>query len=90
MNKISYIGKQFKIAINALQKLVNGTVLMKMEYGIPQPVSVKSKYSLIDKKIALYAQSKTWSKEDADGFIKLYGLQSYIAFKKQRGGNYHE
>ena len=82
--------KQFKIAVNALQKLVNGIVVMKMEHGIPQPVSVKSKYSLIDKKIALYAQSKTWSKEDADGFIKLYGLQSYIASKKQKGGNYHE
>jgi len=82
--------KQFKVAVNSLQKLVNGIVVMKMEHGIPQPVSVKSKYSLIDKKIALYAQSKTWSKEDADGFIKLYGLQSYIASKKQKGGNYHE
>ena len=77
--------KQYKVAINALQKLVSGTVLMKMEYGVPLPVSVKSKFSLIDKKIGLYAQSKTWSKEEADGFIKLYGLQSYIASKKQKG-----
>lgn len=78
--------KQLKISIGSLQQLVNGIVVVKMEYGYPQPVSVKTSYSLIDTEIGLYSQSKTWSKEDADGFIKLYGLQSYIASKKQKGG----
>ena len=97
MNEHIYNGKffdpsvyQFKIAINSLQKLVNGTVIMKMEHGIPQPISVKTNNSLIDKKVGLYSQSKTWSKEDADGFIKLFGLQSYIASKKQKRGKLYE
>ena len=75
-----------KAFVNSQQKNVNGKVLMKLEYGNALPVSVKTSYSLIDPKIALYAQSKSWTKEEVNGFIKLYGLQSIIASKKQKGG----
>lgn len=75
-----------KAFINKSQKNVSGKVLMKIEYGNALPVSVKSKYSLIDPKIAMYAQSKTWTKEEVDGFIKLYGLQSVIASKVNKKG----
>ena len=64
---------------------------MKLEHGNALPVSVKSKFSLIDPKIAMYAQSKTWTKQEVDGFIKLYGLQSVIASKvNKKGGDLHE
>ncbi|VVA43338.1 Argininosuccinate synthase [Candidatus Roizmanbacteria bacterium] len=80
--------KQF---INSQQKNVTGKALMKLEHGNALPVSVKSKFSLIDPKIAMYAQSKTWTKQEVDGFIKLYGLQSVIASKvNKKGGDLHE
>lgn len=80
-----------KAFINKQQKNVTGKVLMKLEHGNALPVSVKSKYSLIDPKIAMYAQSKTWTKQEVDGFIKLYGLQSVIASKvNKKGGDLHE
>lgn len=77
-----------KAFINKQQKNVTGKVLMKLEYGNALPVSVKSKYSLIDPKIALYAQSKSWTKEEVNGFIKLYGLQSVIASKINKKGGF--
>ena len=76
-----------KAFVNVQQKNVTGNVLMKLEYGNALPVSVKSNYSLIDPKIALYAQSKTWTKDEVNGFIKLFGLQSVIAAKKQNMNN---
>ncbi len=86
----SYV-EALKAFINKQQKNVSGKVLMKMEHGNALPVSVKSKYSLIDPKIALYAQSKSWTKEEVNGFIKLYGLQSIIASKvNKKGGDLYE
>ncbi|MEK7109711.1 MAG: argininosuccinate synthase, partial [Patescibacteria group bacterium] len=80
-----------KAFVNKQQKNVTGKVLMKLEYGNALPVSVKSKYSLIDQKIAMYAQSKSWTKEEVNGFIKLYGLQSVIASKvNKKGGDLYE
>ena len=89
-----YNGKFYDSHVDALkafikvhQKNVTGKVLMKLEHGNALPVSVKSKYSLIDPKIAMYAQSKSWTKEEVNGFIKLYGLQSVIASKINKKGD---
>ena len=84
--------KNLKAFINSQQKPVSGTVLMKVEYGNALAVSVKTDNSLIDSKIAVYAQSKSWTKEEVNGFIKLYGLQTIIASKKQyeKGGFMYE
>ena len=89
-------GKWFDPVVNDLksfflsqQKQVTGEVTMKLEYGNALAVSVMTANSLIDIEVASYAQSKSWSKEDVEGFIKLYGLQTVIAAKKQnmKGGN---
>jgi argininosuccinate synthase len=95
MTEHIYNGKFYDNYVDALkafikvnQKNVTGKVLMKLEYGNALPIAVKSKYSLIDPKIAMYAQSKSWTKEEVNGFIKLYGLQSVIASKiNKKGGN---
>jgi argininosuccinate synthase len=68
-----------KAFVTSQQKNVNGVVKMKLEHGNALAVEVKTDYSLIDPKVALYAQSKSWTKDEANGFIKLYGLQSKIA-----------
>jgi len=78
--------KDLKAFINSQQDFVNGTVLMKLEYGNALPVSVMTNNSLIDPTIAVYAQSKSWTKEEVNGFIKLYELQSIIASKINKKG----
>ncbi len=75
-----------KAFITSQQKKVTGKVLMKLEYGNALPVSVLTPQSLIDPKVAQYAQSKSWTKEEVNGFVKLYGLQSVIAAKKSTKG----
>jgi argininosuccinate synthase len=61
-----------KAFFDSTQKNVTGNVKMKVEFGNVLPVTVDSKYSLINSKIATYAQDCSWTKEDAAGFIKLY------------------
>lgn len=94
MTEFIYNGKFFDFNVTALksylnmqQKNVTGKVLMKLEYGNPLPVSVKSNCSLIDSKVAMYAQSKSWTLDEVNGFIKLYGLQSVIASKVNKKGD---
>lgn len=97
MAEYIYNGKFYDLYVNALkafinvqQKNVTGTVKMKLEHGNALPVSVKTKYSLINPKIALYAQSQSWTLDEVNGFIKLYGLQSVIASKVNKKGETYE
>lgn len=95
MTEMIYNGKFFdpfvnnlKDFINSQQKNVTGTVKMKLENGNALPVTIQTPYSLINPKIATYAQSKSWTKEEINGFIKLYGMQSVIASKiNKKGGD---
>lgn len=71
--------KDLKKFIDSQQEKVCGEVILKLSPNQVQAVEVKSPFSLINQKIATYAQSCTWSARDAEGFIKLYGLQGKIA-----------
>ncbi|MCL5091110.1 MAG: argininosuccinate synthase, partial [Patescibacteria group bacterium] len=86
-----YIGKFFEPAIKDLkafidsqQKLVTGTVTLKLDLHEIQPVAIESDFSLINAKIATYAQGCSWTAKEAEGFIKLYGLQNKIAASLQK------
>ena len=81
-----YSGKFYEPAIKDLKKFIDsqqenvgGEVILKLSPNQLQAVEVKSPFSLINPKIATYAQRCTWSGRDAEGFIKLYGLQGMIA-----------
>ena len=71
--------KDLRAYFESLNSGVNGTVRMKIEFSNAQAVSVSSPNALVSASIATYAQSCSWTKQDAAGFIKLYGLQSKIA-----------
>lgn len=71
--------KDFKAFKDSQQETVTGKVTLKLEPHQVQAVAIESHYSLINPKIATYAQGATWSAQDAEGFIKLYGLQDRIA-----------
>ena len=86
-----YTGLLYEPLINDIQafndqsqKVVTGTVKMKIEEKSVMPCEIKTKYSLIDKAIGSYAQGGTWEGKDAESFIKFYGLQQKIAAKKKK------
>lgn len=71
--------KDLKKFIDSQQEKVCGEVILKLRPNQVQAVELKSPFSLINPKIATYAQGCTWSARDAEGFIKLYGLQGKIS-----------
>ncbi|OIP96182.1 argininosuccinate synthase [Candidatus Wirthbacteria bacterium CG2_30_54_11] len=65
------------------QKRVTGTVKLRFRQNVCAAVEISSPCSLIDRKVADYAQRASWTGEEAKAFIKLYGLQSVIASSKK-------
>ncbi|MCP6726874.1 MAG: argininosuccinate synthase [Patescibacteria group bacterium] len=76
--------KDIKSFIDSQQQYVSGSVILKLSPHQVQAVAVTSPFSLINPKIATYAQSSSWTANDAKGFIKLYGLQSKISAELKR------
>ena len=64
--------------LDSTQKNVTGSVKMKVYEGDCLAVELSSDYILDAKEIATYAQNASWSKEDAEGFVKLWSLQQKI------------
>ncbi|MCS7131759.1 MAG: argininosuccinate synthase [Hadesarchaea archaeon] len=65
--------------VDSTQEFVTGEVVMKLDQMTAMQVSVSSPYSLVREDIARYAQAAGWRGEEAEAFIKLYGLQQKIA-----------
>ena len=59
------------------QAMVNGEVVLETCGGRVDAVSVSSPH-LLEAKGATYAQSADWGVEEAEGFIKLYGMSSTL------------
>ena len=59
------------------QSTVNGTVTLETHGGSVGAVTVDSKY-ILHAKGATYAQSADWGVQEAEGFIKLYGMSSTL------------
>jgi len=64
--------------LSSSQSYVSGTVTLETNGGSMHAVAVKSDFIIQDPN-AVYAQSCTWSPEEAEGFIKLTGQSSTIA-----------
>ena len=61
--------------IRSSQAPVNGTVTLRTRGGQVDAVAIESKHILRSAK-ATYAQAADWGVEEAEGFIKLYGMSS--------------
>ena len=67
------------------QRCVNGEVTLQSQGADVQAVAVRSPH-LLHAKGAVYAQSADWGVEEAEGFIKLYGMSSTLWAEVNRGG----
>lgn len=59
------------------QRMVNGEVMLRTSGGRVDAVAVRSPH-LLHAKGATYAQSADWGVEEAEGFIKLFGMSSTL------------
>ncbi|GAB3036663.1 argininosuccinate synthase [Oleiagrimonas citrea] len=59
------------------QRCVNGTVTLRTEGARVDAVGVESPH-ILNAKGATYAQSADWGVEEAEGFIKLFGMSSSL------------
>ncbi|MFT3762933.1 MAG: argininosuccinate synthase [Pseudoxanthomonas sp.] len=59
------------------QATVNGTVTLRTSGGRVDAVAVESPH-ILNAKGATYAQSADWGVEEAEGFIKLFGMSSTL------------
>lgn len=66
------------------QRCVNGDVTLQTHGANAQAIAVSSPH-LLHAKGAVYAQSADWGVEEAEGFIKLYGMSSSLWAEVNRG-----
>ena len=59
------------------QRCVNGEVVLETQGGKVDAVAVRSPH-LLHAKGATYAQSADWGVEEAEGFIRLFGMSSTL------------
>ena len=59
------------------QRMVNGEVVLETHGGRVDAVEVRSKH-ILNAAGATYAQSADWGVEEAEGFIKLFGMSSTL------------
>ncbi|MFH0859754.1 MAG: argininosuccinate synthase [Candidatus Altiarchaeota archaeon] len=70
--------------IDETQKVVTGTVRMKLYKGSCTIVGRKSGYSLYDYRLATYDRSDRFDHSKAEGFIDIWGLPSRVSMSRKR------
>lgn len=65
---------------------VKGEVTLKLYKGNINVVARKSKYGMVDKKLATFMSGDYFDQKDAVGFIKNWGLQSILSNKLKKKG----
>lgn len=77
--------KMLQVAVDESQKMVNGTVRLKLYKGNVTVVGRQSAESLFDESIATFDEDEgAYNQQDAEGFIKLNALRMRIAANKGR------
>ena len=59
------------------QRMVAGDIVLETSGGVVNAVAIESPH-ILNAKGAIYAQSADWGVEEAEGFIKLYGMSSTL------------
>jgi len=70
--------------LHSSQRCVSGEVTVRTEGGRVDAVAVDSRH-ILNAEGATYAQSADWGVEEAEGFIRLYGMSSTLWAQINRG-----
>jgi argininosuccinate synthase len=63
--------------LSSSQRCVNGEVTLETNGGVVNAIAISSPH-ILNAKGATYAQSADWGVEEAEGFIRLYGMSSTL------------
>jgi len=72
--------------LHSSQRCVNGEVVLETHGAHVDAIEVRSPH-ILHAKGATYAQSADWGVEEAEGFIRLYGMSSTLWAETNRSGN---
>jgi argininosuccinate synthase len=75
--------KDLESFLHSSQQSVTGDVVIELTVGSLNAIEVHSPYMLKNKK-AIYAQSASWTSDEAIGFIKLFGQSTIMACQHQK------
>jgi Argininosuccinate synthase len=68
------------LGLRRVSAVVTGTVRVRLHHGSAFVLGCKSPHSMIDTGVATYGETNAlWSAQDAEGFSKILGMQSYLA-----------
>jgi argininosuccinate synthase len=67
--------------INSMNQNVTGWVKLRMFKGSCRPVARSSPNALYDLNLATYTKESTFDEKSSEGFIKIFGLQSRMAYR---------
>ncbi len=71
--------------IDSSQKVVNGTVTVRLLKGHASVLGCTSPFSMFDLKVASYGETNTlWNARDASGFTQIYGIQAMLAHNARK------
>lgn len=71
--------------VNETQKVVTGTVRLKLYKGNIYTAGLNSPYSLYNEELATFGEDKIYDQKDAEGFINLFGLPLKMrAYQKEK------
>ena len=96
MTKLIYEGLWYSPLRTALaafvedtQKIVSGTIRVKLFKGSHTVVARKSDYSLYNEELATYSKGDAFDHMAAEGFIKIFGLPTkvYSEVNKKKGND---
>lgn len=80
--------------VDSTQRLVSGTVKVKLYKGNAVPVAMKSENSLYSEEYATFSKDEVYNQQDAEGFINLFSLPLKIRaiqkMKKEGKDQAHE
>lgn len=80
--------------VDETQKLVSGTVRVKLYKGKATPVASKSENSLYSEEFATFSKDEVYNQHDAEGFINLFSLplkiRAIMKQNKENGGKSDE
>jgi len=73
-----------KAFLDSSNRVVSGVIEFEILENKLQIKNINSKYSLFDTKKYLYGETvELWSGQDAEGFCKIFGTESVLAFLKK-------
>ncbi|MDD4237248.1 MAG: argininosuccinate synthase [Desulfotomaculaceae bacterium] len=73
--------------VDSTQRMVTGTVVLRLYKGNCSPAGSKSPYSLYDQELSTFSRDEIYNQRDAEGFINLFGLPLKVrALMEQKAG----